>query len=413
MIKRLKYTIFFLLLLLLLTGCAGKEETITFSAEIETVSENSILVKTIENQDFDKASVDLREAEYDFDLAVGQIVEVTIKPEIRESYPVQVTGVKLVYKGEAERTVADYFPILDNVRYIYEGTGNEYASYEVYTDYTSADSVQQMVDNGGTVLARVYELKEGKLTMVLSKGEVYYRENMLQQKDDSAEVLLMEPLKKGTTWKLTNGRQRTITDTAKEVKTPMGTFSSIEVITEGGDGTIVDYYAKDTGLVKTIFQSDGMEVSSSLKSLEKDIARTQTVRFYYPDIEDSRIYYKEKEVAYHTNDSTGKILEEAYKGSVNETLGTVLTANAAIKSLTIEGENQVRLDLNAAFLSEMNAGAAYEDMILQCIADTFGNYYHSENVILTIEGKPYESGHIKMEKNQAIPVKLEGITEKS
>jgi hypothetical protein len=197
------------------------------------------------------------------------------------------------------------------------------------------------------------------------------------------------------------------------ITTPMGTYSSIEVITEGSDGTTIDYYAKDIGLVKTIFQSSGMEIGSTLKSLEEDAARTQKIRLYYPDIQDGRIYYQEKEVTYRTNDSTEKILEDVYKGAVNEAFGVVLSTDAAIKSLSLDAENKVRLDLNASFLSDMNAGAAYEAMILQCIADTFGSYYNSGDVILTVEGKPYESGHIKMPEGQSIPVKLEEITEKS
>ena len=413
LIKLLNCTVLFLLLLLLLTACTGKDKTITFSAEIEKISEKSILVKTIDYKDFDKASVDLREAKYDFDLAEGQIVEVTILPEIRESAPVQVTGVKLTLKKEAERRIADYFPIRNNVKYVYEGKGNEFAGYDVYVDYTSENKIQQRIDNGGTVLVRVYEIKDGKLTRTLSKGEAYYRENLLQQKDDSEEILLMEPLEKGTNWTLKNGSQRTITGVSTEVTTPMGTFPSIEVITEGTDGTTIDYYAKDIGLVKTIFQSSGMEISSTLKSVEEDAARTQTIRLYYPDIQDGRIYYQEKNVTYRTNDSTGKILEDAYKGAVNEALGVVLSTDTAIKSLSLDEENRVRLDLSASFTSDMNAGAAYEAMILQCIADTIGNYYNSGEVILTVEGKPYESGHIKMEEGQSIPVKLEGITEKS
>ncbi len=413
MIKTIHYMAFLLLLLMLLAGCSGKDQTITFSAEIEQVSENSILVKTIDYADFDKASVDLREAEYDFDLAAGQLVEVTIRPEIRESYPVQVTGVKLVYKGEAVRKIADYFPIQDNMKYVYEGKGNEFAGFEVYVDYTSKDKIQHRVENGGTVTARVYEIKDGKLIRVLSKGEVYYRENMLQQREDPEEVLLMEPLEKGTTWTLKDGRQRTITGISAEVETSMGSFTSIEVITEGSDDTTIDYYAKGIGLVKTIFQSSGMEVSSTLYSIEEDAARTQMIQFYYPDMNDSKIYYEEKEVSYRTNDDTGKLLEDAYKGTVNESLGVVLTTDAAIKSLTLDEENRVRLDLNAAFSSDMNAGSEYEVMILQCIANTFGNYYNSEKVILTVEGKPYESGHIKMEEGQSIPVEREGINEKS
>lgn len=413
LIKIINYMVFLILFVLLLAGCASKDQTITFSAEIERVSENSILVRTIDFTDFDKASVDIGEAEYDFDLAVGQLIEVTIQPEIRESYPVQVTGVKLVYKGEAERKIADYFPIQDNLKYTYEGKGNEFAAFEVYVDYTSEDKIQHRVENGGTVAARVYEIKDGKLIRVLSKGEVYHRENMLQQSEDTEEVMLMEPLEKGTTWTLKDGRQRTITGISADVETSMGSYTAIEVITEGSDDTTIDYYAKGIGLVKTIFRASGMEVSSTLYSIEEDAARTQMIQFYYPDISDDKIYYIEKEVTYRTNDDTAKILEDAYKGAVDESLGKVLTTDAAIKSITLDQENRVRLDFNADFASEMNAGSGYEAMILQCIANTFGNYYNTEQVILTIEGEPYESGHIKMEEDQSIPVELEGITEKS
>ncbi len=410
--KSFRYVAFYFMLIILLASCT-KQDTITFSAEIETISENNILVKTIDYENFDVASVDLKEAEYDFELSEGQIVDITILPEIRESDPIQAAGVKLVLTKDAERNVADYFPIRDNVKYVYEGKGNEFASYEVYTDYTSDTKIQQMVSNGGTQIARVYERKGGKLSRVMSRGEVYYRENLLNQRDDSEEVLLMEPLEKGTTWALEDGRQRTITGISTEVKSPMGTYRAIEVITEGADNTNVDYYAKDIGLVKTIFQSGGMEVSSTLKSIENNSSRVQTIQFYFPDVEKGEIFDKSKEVEYSTNDSTSQILEDAYKGIANEISGVVLSTNAAIKSMTVDEDNKVRLDLNSAFVSEMNAGAEYESMILQCIANTIGNYYNSEGVIITVEGKPYESGHIKMEEGESVRVKTEGILDKN
>lgn len=401
---KMKYIALLLILLLTISGCAGKEQTTTFSAEIVEVSEGSILVNTINFEGFDKASVDLREAEYDFDLAEGQIVEVTIKPEIRESYPVQVTGIKLIYQGDAEKKVADYFPLRENVKYVYKGYGNEFAGFEIYVDYISDDRIQHRVSNGGTVMARVYEMKDGILASIFSEGEVYYRENMLQRSDDIEEVLLKEPLEKGTAWKLKDGRQRTITDISKEIETPMGNYTSIEVVTEGSDGITIDYYAKGVGLVKTIFQSGGMEVSSTLESVEEDTARAQDIRLYYPDIHSGSIQYLDQEVSFRTNDETTGILEEAYKGAATDSMGIVFTSGTAIKSLTKDDKNRVRLDLNEAFVTEMNAGAAYEAMLIQCIANTFGNYYHAESLILTVEGRPYESGHIRMEEDEPISV---------
>ena len=46
----------------------------------------------------------------------------------------------------------------------------------------------------------------------------------------------------------------------------------------------------------------------------------------------------------------------------------------------------------------MNAGSGGENLILQSIVNTFGNYYGVEKVCLTVDNKPYESGHIVLEK---------------
>jgi len=321
--------------------------------------------------------------------------------DTNENEPEPTTGAKL----------ADYFPMKDNVRYVYEGEGNEFASYDVYTEFSSSDKIQQRVDNGGTVMARVYELKEGELTRLLSKGEVYHRENLLEETDGTEEVILKEPLEEGTTWTLEDGQKRTITNIEADVNTPLGDYKAIEVVTEGPNGTTTDYYAKDVGLVKTVFKSENSEVSSSLKEMEEDTARVQVMQFYFPNINDSKIYFKNKEVEFRTNDDTNQILEEAYKGAVVSELGEVLTANAKINSLTLSDDNKVLIDLNDAFKTEMNAGSEYETMILQSLANTFGRYFNAEEVNLTVEGKPYESGHIIMKEGQSIKVNFENTIE--
>lgn len=178
------------------------------------------------------------------------------------------------------------------------------------------------------------------------------------------------------------------------------------------DSTTTDYYAKNIGLIKTLTSSGGIEISSTLKSVEENAVLAQQVRFYYPDPADGRIYYLEKEADFKTNDSTAKILEEKYRDAVQEVSGVVFPTDAAIKSLTLDEKNRVRLDLNDVFSSDSDLSGLYERVALQCIADTFGGYYGSGEVIITVEGKPYQSKQIKMETDEPITVKLEGITEK-
>jgi hypothetical protein len=317
-------------------------------------------------------------------------------------------------KDNTAGKIADFFPALENTKYIYEGAGNEFAGYDAYIDYASGDRIQQRIENGGTVMARVYEIKDGKLTLMLSKGEAYYRDNMLDRKGDAEEVMLMEPLAKGTSWTLKDGGKRTITGTEIVIATPMGSYPSIEVTTENADGsTSAQYYAKDVGLVKNVFSSGGEEVTSTLKSVEKDVARSQMIRLYFPDVKNSRIYYEEREVAFYTNDLTGKVLETACRNAIKEGTGKTLPDDALVKSLTLGDDGTVRADFSASLTAELDAVSEYETLILQCIGDTLGYYFNSERVILTVEGKPYQSKQITMTEGQAIPVKLNGITEKS
>lgn len=80
----------------ILAGCAKKEPNIIFTGTIETVSDRSILVSTADDVSFDKASVSFApDMKISFNLLVGQVVKITILPQIAESYPVQVTAVAI------------------------------------------------------------------------------------------------------------------------------------------------------------------------------------------------------------------------------------------------------------------------------------------------------------------------------
>ena len=107
--------LFFTLLIaiILLAGCGLKNENIVFSATIESIHDNSIMVTTSDDFSFDKASVDFdKMLKIPFTPAVGQTVEIEALPEIRESYPVQITAVKISLKDESKK--AEYKKITPN-----------------------------------------------------------------------------------------------------------------------------------------------------------------------------------------------------------------------------------------------------------------------------------------------------------
>ncbi|MDD2371478.1 MAG: GerMN domain-containing protein [Firmicutes bacterium] len=308
-----------------------------------------------------------------------------------------------------ELKLADYYPVLEDTKYFYKGDGNEFAEYSTFVDYTLEDRFQVKVDNPGTSLAKIYELKDGVLKELYTQGETYYREDYLRNpsliSDFTENILLQEPLVKGNSWTLADGNKREITGIDVKVTVPYGEFNAIEVTTIDSNGTTKDYYAKDVGLVQSKYITGTDEISSSLEKVVNDMPYTSQVRFYYPNLDKDKYYYIVANVEFNTNDITRQVLESAYKakytdGMKNLNIGNVLTTNTKINSLYLDKYATVHIDLSGAFISEMSAGSYYETMLLHSIVSTFGSYYSADKVIPTIDGDNYSSGHIYLQNGE-------------
>ncbi len=313
-------------------------------------------------------------------------------------------------------TVEDYYPFTSDKKYIYEGEGNEYASYTVYTDFVDYNihRVQTRTNNGGTESIKVMEMKDGVLSVLYAKGEIYYRDHLLNAKTTKKdkEILLMEPLIKGTQWTLTDNRKRFISDTEVEIQTPLGKYNALEVTTAGPNDVIKDYYAPNVGLVKTVFSSGNTEVSSTLSEIKKDAPFSKVIEFYYPN-QDGKIIIEGKTLSFHTNDSSRiKIQESMREKAPREGLISLISPNTKINSLYLGKDNIAYIDFSKEFIDEMNLGASYESLVLQSITNTIGNYYGVQKVYLTVENKPYESGHILLEKGETLKVNMDSVEDR-
>ncbi|HBW38000.1 GerMN domain-containing protein [Desulfosporosinus sp. BICA1-9] len=325
-----------------------------------------------------------------------------IKPPVEETKP-QETKQPL--------TIQDYFAYKENTNYVYEGEGNEYASYNVMVDYIAGNRVQIRSNNGGTEMIKVLENKDGELTQPIVRGEAYYRENITNSPSNYQEILLKEPLEKGTSWVLADDRKRSITNVEVDITTPSGTYKTLEVTTEGKDHKIQDYYAPNIGLVKTIFTSDGYVVYSALSKVENNVPLTQTVKFFYPNLNNDKLNYLNKKLSFMTNDLTNIVFEKTFKELPKGDISKVLGPNVKIKSLYLNKDEVVYIDFTKELVSEMNAGSGYESMILQSITNTLGTYYGVDKVYITIEGSPYSSGHYMMNKGEFFRVDLKNSVE--
>ena len=82
-------------------------------------------------------------------------IDVQENPTVEEQPVVETPKEQKVEEKDKESVtsslkIEDYYPMKENTRYVYEGTGNEYAPYNVMIDYVKESKVQQRIDNGGT-----------------------------------------------------------------------------------------------------------------------------------------------------------------------------------------------------------------------------------------------------------------------
>ena len=309
-------------------------------------------------------------------------------------------------------TVDELYPFEENVYRFYEGMGNEFAGYDEYVDFLSDSRIQLRRNNGGTEIVSVLEKKDGMLVEIISKAETYYKENFLDKDPEENKILLKEPLTLDASWD-SEGQTATVTGVDVEVKTGIGTFTALEVtrVTKGKESEKrVEYYVRGMGLVKVIDTGKDYEVSATLTKMEGNAVRKRFVNFYYPNAQDERIFLYRKEISFTTNDIPKILIINAYKELPKEAV-PVLTKNTKVNYLYLNQDGRVYLDLTKEFLQEMNAGAGYEGLILQSLANTIGDYYGVSKVMLTIDGKTYESGHIVLEKFEALEVNYDSIVD--
>jgi hypothetical protein len=80
-------------------------------------------------------------------------------------------------------------------------------------------------------------------------------------------------------------------------------------------------------------------------------------------------------------------------------LGNILVNR---RCMALGDDGKAVVDLNAAFLTEIKTVPDSEEMILRSLANTFGYYFGTDQVILTVEGKPYDSGTTALGEGKAL-----------
>ena len=142
----------------------------------------------------------------------------------------------------------------------------------------------------------------------------------------------------------------------------------------------------------------------------KDEAKEEDVNPYYYDVITDKIVYINKTITIKGK-AVGTALVNALKESPNSDISPSIANEITLKSAKLDKENDtISLDFSANFISAQNLGSGAESKTLTAICNTFGDYYDINNVIITLEGKPYSSGHILMSEGEAFKVNLENTS---
>ncbi|MDV3427582.1 MAG: GerMN domain-containing protein [Bacillota bacterium] len=321
-------------------------------------------------------------------------------------------GDVIINEKSTSASISDYYPLKENVRYVYAGEGMEYASSNLYVDFIKDSKIQYRVVNGGTTSGQVFEIKNGELRMLDSIEEFYYRDDLTAEQGQMVDILLKEPLTKGNSWLSASGKKRYIASLDTEVTVPYGSFKTIEVVTDNGDSKVYDFYAKGVGVVKRIFNYKNNKVTVNLEKILKDVKVDQTVKFYYPEYNKNLIVYRKVKLSLKTNEQVKNYFEKYFKEKPTADASAVISKKTKINKLYLNREeNKVYVDFSKDLIKDMNLGSGPETMMLQAITNTLGDYYNVDKVRITVEGKNYESGHVIIDEKNPLMVNIKNTVE--
>lgn len=306
---------------------------------------------------------------------------------------------EVIKPAEVITTINDYFPIQENIKYIYK-LDNENMYYEVSSDYTEKDMIQLRSKENDGIKIYVLSVNDGKATNLLIADEVFFRENMLNLIQESHEnipgdILLMEPIEEGTSWNLSDTTLRKITNVNSKVETPIGVYDSIEVTTESQSEKRMDYYAKGIGLVKSVTETKDKVSTIVIDEINMNSPLTESMSLYYPDFNKMKISRKTEDVKFWTNDNTETVFTDFYKEALSKKY-SVLPKDVKLQSIKLNADGILDIDFNMPISYGSEMKALHEGMILQSIVNAFTKFYQVNSVNFSINNNTYISDNIKL-----------------
>ena len=199
------------------------------------------------------------------------VPQVTVTPTPTGAPALTPTPTPTAAPDSEKESLLDFYPLKVGNMWEYEGEGMEYASFIQKVIFSSGNKYQVTIDNGGTVVANVMEVKKNSIANTYRAGEAYNNENILNKPSNVNILLLRTPIEKGNFW-ISEENHYEIVDTSAQISVPAGEFKdciAVKVTFKDQTSNMIFYYKRGIGLVMSEFRTDvGDLITSKLKRYE-------------------------------------------------------------------------------------------------------------------------------------------------
>lgn len=130
-------------------------------------------------------------------------------------------------------------------------------------------------------------------------------------------------------------------------------------------------------------------------------------RIYSFSMDDYSPKYKEKEIEVSDSTDYALLFEKEFETSSDATTPPLLKPDVKINKVYFNKNNVLTIDFSSNFVEVMGLGSGPEVATLEAVVNTLGYAFNVKEVIITLDNKPYSSGHIVKEPGETFKVKIQ------
>lgn len=198
-------------------------------------------------------------------------------------------------------------------------------------------------------------------------------------------------------------------DNGKQENNTSGTIQKEEGKTDSSDTSDKENKEDKKDAVKDDTTQDKNSSDSNTGNTSSSEPKSQLKKFriYSFSIEDYSLTYKEKEIEVSDSTNYAELFEKEFETGSDAKTPPLLKPNVKINKVYFDKNKVLTIDFASNFVEAMGLGSGPEAATLDCIVNTLGYAFNVKEVLITLDGKPYSSGHIVKDPGETFKVKIQ------